>query len=97
MKFTILVDPPFVIINTVYSVCLIFAQEIYERRFLIKDINFTLFTPKSSPFGVGVKNLNISCLPTQQMIHTKFGIYDPVFVGKMLIDESEWIEWPTNV
>ena len=51
MKFTILVDPSLVIITT-YLVCLINAWE-QRRRFFKKYINFTLFTPKLPPLGMG--------------------------------------------
>ena len=51
MKFTILVDPSLVIITT-HLVCLNHAPEL-RRRFFKKYINFTLFTPKLPPLGVG--------------------------------------------
>ena len=73
MKFTISVDPSLVIITDAYRiVCLIHAQD-KRRRFFKRYINFTLFTPKSSPLGVMVMKLIISYLFTLQTIHTKFG------------------------
>ena len=44
MKFTILVDP-----SLVYDLCLR-----VRRRFFKKYINFTLYSPKIPPLGVGV-------------------------------------------
>ena len=55
MKFTILVDPSFVIITT-YLVCLIYAWEL-RRRFLKKYSKLTLFTPKLPPLWVGVHEI----------------------------------------
>ena len=52
-KFTTFVDP-FLVIITIYLVCLAHARE--WIRFLKKYINFTLFTPKLSPLGKGHKN-----------------------------------------
>ena len=51
MKFTILVDPSFVII-TIHLVCLNHALK-QRRRFIKKYISFTLFTRKLHPLGVG--------------------------------------------
>ena len=48
MKFILLVDSTLVII-TIYLVCLIYGEE----DFLKKYINFTIFTPKLFPHGVG--------------------------------------------
>ena len=47
----ILVDPSFVII-TIHLVCLNHALK-QRRRFIKKYINFTLFTQKLHPLGVG--------------------------------------------
>ena len=70
IKFKILVNP-FLVIITIYSVCLTYAQE--WRRFLKKYINLTLFTPKLSSLGNGLMKYTISCLLTQQMLHSKLG------------------------
>ena len=49
MKFTTFVEPSLVIF-TIYLVCLIHAPD--ERRFLKKDINFTLPPTKKKPLGL---------------------------------------------
>ena len=67
IKFTILVQPPLVIITT-YLVCLGVEKKIFK-----KYNNFTLFAPKLLPLWVGVMKFTISCLLTLQMLHTTFG------------------------
>ena len=40
-------------------------------RSIEEDINFTLFTIKIPPLGLGAMKFIISCLLTQRMLHTK--------------------------
>ena len=49
-----------------------FVYALEWRRFINKYFNFTIFTPKLSPLGVGVMKYKISCLLILQILHTKF-------------------------
>ena len=71
MKITILVDLSMVII-TIHLVCIDHAPE-YRRRSFKRYINFTLFTIQIPPLGMRAMKFIISCVLTQQMLHTKFG------------------------
>ena len=74
-KFTILVDPLWFIIN-IYSVCLIYAQEV--RRISNKYINFIfLFYSNISPLGMGGHEIH-NALSSSHTCATYFFIwYDP--------------------
>ena len=62
---------PFLVIITIYLVCLIYSQE-QRRRFFKKYINFKLFTTKFPPLGMGIMKYTISCLLILQMILTNY-------------------------